>query len=78
MTETDELTAALDAAARRWPQLSRSQLVIRLALEGHRLAMLEQAERLDRRQSALERVSGTLTGVYPESYLDGLRADWPQ
>lgn len=78
MTETDELAAALDAAARRWPSLSRSQLVVRLALEGHRAALHEHADVLRRRRSALQRVSGTLTGAYPDSYLDDLRADWPR
>ena len=32
VTETDELAAALDAAALRWPELTRSQLLVRLAI----------------------------------------------
>ena len=35
VTETDELAAALNVAAHRWPGLSRSQLLVRLALEGN-------------------------------------------
>jgi hypothetical protein len=38
VTETDDLAEALDEAARRWPNLSRAQLLVRLALEGHRAA----------------------------------------
>ena len=33
VTETDELAAALDEAAVRWPDLSRGRLITRLAVE---------------------------------------------
>jgi hypothetical protein len=44
VTETDDLAEALDEAARRWPDLSRAQLLVRLAL-GHRAAQQAQHER---------------------------------
>lgn len=78
MTETDELSAALDAAARRWPKLSRGQLVVRLALEGHRAAADADEQRRQRRRAAVARVNSTLTGVYGEGYLASLREDWPR
>ena len=77
MTETDELASALDAAAKRWPGVSRPQLLVRLALEGHRAAQQEQSERRERRLSAVRRHSGILTGAYGRDYLQGLREEWP-
>jgi len=77
VTETDELTAALDLAASRWPTLSRSQLLARLALEGHRAAQRAQDERRQRRLAAIRRHSGMLKGFYEPNYLHELRQEWP-
>jgi hypothetical protein len=78
VTETEELAAALDEAAVRWPQLSRGQLITRLALEGHRATVVRQRERSSNRLTALQRHAGALTGVYPPGHLAGLREDWPE
>ena len=77
VTETDELTAALDLAARRWPTLSRSQLLARLALEGHHAAQRAQDQRRQRRLAAIRRHSGMLKGSYGPNYLHDLRQEWP-
>lgn len=77
VTETDDLARALDEAAARWPDLSRAQVLVRLALEGHRLALQAHDERRRRRLGALRAHSGALAGVYGPNYLDELRADWP-
>jgi len=77
VTETDELARALDAAAVRWPELSRAQVLVRLALEGHRAAQLARDERRRRRLAALRKHSGALTGVYRPEELDRLREEWP-
>jgi hypothetical protein len=73
VTETDELRVALDEAARRWPELSRAQLLIRLALDGAQA----QQDRTQARLEALDRFSGIATGCYKDGYLAELRADWP-
>ena len=78
MTETDELAAALDEAETRWPALSRSQILVRLALEGSRLAQRERDERRRRRLAALHQRSGVLTGTYGPDYLTRIREDWPE
>jgi hypothetical protein len=78
VTETEELAAALDEAAARWPGLSRGQLITRLALEGHRATVVRQREHRSSRLSALERHAGALTGVYPTGHLADLREDWPE
>ncbi|MDN5913792.1 MAG: hypothetical protein L0I76_01515 [Pseudonocardia sp.] len=77
MTETDDLAAALDAAATRWPGLSRAQLLVQLALEGHKAAQHLHDERHRRRHAAVREHSGALTGAYPTGYLDRLREEWP-
>lgn len=77
VTETDELAAALDAAAARYPGLGRAQLVTRLALDGHGAALLAHDERRRQRLDALRAHSGSLTGAYGSGYLDRLRQEWP-
>lgn len=77
VTETDDLAAALDAAARRWPDQSRSQLLVQLALEGHRAAQRAHEERHRRRLAALRKHSGALTGAYGPDYLQQMREEWP-
>jgi len=77
VTETDDLAAALDEAARLWPGLSRGQLVVRLALEGHRAAMAERRHRREKRLATLRRHRGALTGSYGAGYLEESRAEWP-
>lgn len=77
MTETDELGAALDAAAARYPGLSRAQLLARLALDGHGAAQRAQDDRRRHRLEALRAHSGSLTGAYGSNYLERLREEWP-
>ena len=77
VTETDDLAEALNEAASRWPGLSRSQLLVRLALEGHHAAERSRDERRRRRLEAIRTYRGCLTGVYGPDYLKHLREDWP-
>ena len=77
VTETDELSVALVAAARRFPDVSRAQLLVRLALEGHRAAQRAPDERRRRRLEALRAHSGVLTGAYDSGHLQRLRDEWP-
>ena len=76
MTETDDLADALDEAARRWPDLSRAQLLVRLALEGHHAAQQAHDDRR-RRLEAVRQHRGSLTGAYGPDYLKNLREEWP-
>ena len=77
VTETDELARALDAAAERWPGLSRPQLLVRLALEADVADRRARENRRQRRLAAVRRHSGVLTGTYGPDYLAGLRDEWP-
>jgi hypothetical protein len=77
VTETDALAAALDAAAKRWPGLSRSQLLVQLLSEGRRSARRARDERRERRLAALRRHSGAFSGAYGPHYLQEMREEWP-
>lgn len=77
VTETDDLAVALDAAARRWPNLSRPKLLVLLALEGDHAAQRAHEERRQRRLAAVRQHSGILTGAYGPDYLHKVREEWP-
>jgi hypothetical protein len=76
VTETDELAAALDQAAERWPELSRSRLLARLATEGQRA--VEDDAAAERRLAAVRASAGVLAGAWPAHARDRLRDEWPE
>ena len=80
ITETEEVTRALDDAAKRWPAdaHSRSKLLLHLVEEGHRAVVDLQGQRAAGHREAIRRTAGSLTGVYPPNYLEELRKDWPE
>jgi len=80
ITETEEVSRALDEAARRWPEdrAARSRLLLRLVAEGYHALIEERDERAARWRAAVQRTSGSLTGAYPDDYLDRLRDEWPE
>jgi hypothetical protein len=78
ITETDEVAAALDAAAARWPEVrSRRELLLRLVEEGREVIDRATEEEAARRRDAIRRTSGVLTGAYEPGELERLRDDWP-
>jgi hypothetical protein len=80
ITETDEVTRALDDAARRWPddRARPGKLLLDLLREGHRAIVTEDERALAERRDAIASTGGTLTGSYPSGYLKRLRGDWPE
>ena len=80
ITETDEISRALEAAAQRWPEDRErpGKLLLDLVREGHH-AITTGAERAsDKRRAAIVETGGALTGTYPAGYLEQLRGDWPE
>jgi len=76
VTETNELAAALDEAAQRWPGLSRPRLLARLAAEGRRIVQDDTAA--ERRVAGVRRSAGTLAGAWPAGAREILRDEWPE
>ena len=80
ITETEDITDALQLAATVWPELvdKPGTLLRRLILAGRNaLAHDSDAGKLTRTES-IEATSGALAGVFGPSYLKELReADWP-
>lgn len=75
ITETDDIGAAIDLAARRWPDEARSDLVRRLILNGAQALAESPIERTLEIETALQSLA-SLGDAYPPGYLDRLRADW--
>ncbi len=78
ITQTDEVTRALEVAARRWPEDGDKpgQLLLDLVREGHRAIVADSEQELAERRRGIERTRGELSGSYPPGYLERLRADW--
>ncbi len=75
ITETDEIAAALDLAAKHWPDEPRSDLMRRLIVRGARALAESPIERTLEIEAALQSLAD-LSPCYPEGYLDELRSDW--
>jgi hypothetical protein len=74
LTDTGELSDLLDAAERRWPEVTdRKALLLRLAAAGAG-AIATEAEK---RRKEIDATAGVLTGVYEPGELERLREDWP-
>lgn len=80
MTETPDVSEALAAAARRWPEDRGrpARLLRRLIEAGHRSIDPELTGQRAERLAALRRASGAYTGMYEPGYLEDLRSEWPE
>lgn len=80
LTETAEVRAAIDAAARRWPEDKGrpSRLLKRLITKGRQSVETSEGSTQAVRRAALDRLSGAYTGMYEAGYLAELRQDWPE
>ena len=80
VTETDDVAAALDLAAKRWPEVadSRSRLLVALVHEGAERVREQDESALEQRLRVISEVSGSLRDVFPRGYIEELRKDWPE
>ena len=79
ITESDRLSEGLTRAAELWPEVShdKGQLLRRLVDTGVDVVLQESATRTHARMNAIHRIAGSLSGVWPESWRDELRDEWP-
>jgi hypothetical protein len=80
ITETDEVSDALEDAAKRWPEDRErpAKLLLSLVREGQRAIAVEREAVAAERRESIARTSGALTGTYPPDSLARLRDDWPE
>ncbi|WP_028924631.1 hypothetical protein [Pseudonocardia acaciae] len=78
VTETPAVAHALDVAARRWPDESRSSLLLCLVHAGMEALEREQSQATRRREEAIEATSGKYADVFGDDHLATLRQGWPE
>ena len=78
ITETPEVSAWLDDAARAWPEVEgRTTLLKRLLEVGHQEVAEALSDAVDKRQHIVLAASGSLPGVWPPGWHDDyLDHDW--
>jgi hypothetical protein len=79
ITESDALAKAIDDAANLWPDIAdeRAEILRRLIERGIESVETEVNEKLETRRKAVLEVAGSLSGIWPENYLEELRSEWP-
>jgi hypothetical protein len=72
LTETDDIAAAIDAAAHLYPGTSRADILRRLIHIGFETITDEQV----RHRIIVRELAGRFSGLYPDGYLADLREEW--
>jgi len=80
ITETEDITNALEIARRTWPDLADKPgaLLRQLILVGRNTLADDHAAADRTRRQAVEATAGALRGVFGHDYLSELREDWPE
>ena len=79
ITETDQLSDALSQAAKLWPELSGQRtLLLRKVLEvGIETIEQEVTQKAKSRIATIEKLAGSMSGVWPTNWKTELAEDWP-
>jgi hypothetical protein len=79
ITETADISSALEIARRAWPDLADKPgaLLRQLILVGRNTLADDDAAADAKRLQTVEETSGALAGVFGTDYLKELREDWP-
>lgn len=75
ITETDEISMAVDRGLQEWPDASRADVIRHLIVWGAEYLNLSAAERVLAAELALKELE-SLEIHYPEGYLPDLRRGW--
>ena len=80
ITETDQLSDALSEAAKIWPELSGQRtLLLRKVLEvGIESIEAQATKRTKSRLAQVQKLAGSMDGVWPANWRDELDQDWPR
>ena len=79
ITETDQIGADLTAAAKVWPELAGQRtLLLRKVLEvGFATVELQANEKIKGRLAKVQKLAGSMDGVWPADWRKELAEDWP-
>ena len=79
ITETDQLSDALSQAAKLWPELSGQRtLLLRKVLEvGIETIEQEATQKTKSRIAGVDKLAGSMPGVWPANWKQELAEDWP-
>lgn len=79
ITETDQLSQALAQAAKLWPELAdQRSLLLRKVLEvGIETIEQEATRKTKTRLGGVEKLAGSMSGVWPANWKQELAEDWP-
>ena len=80
ITETDQLSDALSEAAKIWPELSGQRtLLLRKVLEvGIESIEAQATKRTKSRLAKVQKLAGSMDGVWPANWRNELDQDWPR
>jgi hypothetical protein len=80
ITETEELTRALDAAASLWPadKGKRAELLRHIIDQGVDVVESLADKKAEKRRTAIHAVAGSMTGIWPDNWREQLREEWPE
>ena len=79
ITETDDIAAALEIAAKTWPDFADKPTALLRGLIGLGRSTLvhDRAAADGVRERSIDATAGALAGVFGPNYLQELREDWP-
>lgn len=79
ITESDELSSALNLAAARWPELASDRgKLLRKVLEVGIDSLISAAEGAkEARLEHINKIAGSMGDTWPSGWKEELRADWP-
>ncbi|MDR1825492.1 MAG: hypothetical protein LBR27_09265 [Bifidobacteriaceae bacterium] len=80
ITETPHIAAILDRAAVKWPELAdrRARLLHKLLDQADATLMAEQEAELAEYRALVQRLAGSMPGVWPEGAIESLHDEWPE
>lgn len=80
ITETDQLVEALNEAAKLWPEHAGQRAVLlRKVLEiGIETIQAQSQQKKTDRLARVEKLAGSMDGVWPADWREELSEDWPK